>query len=497
MSFGFNLNLDALNSLINLQNLNNEISASTRRLSSGLKIASPADGPSQFVQANSLQTQIDGLNTVIADNQNSLNLFKTGTDALSEISSLVSTIKTSALDAANNVTLNPAAAQADQAAIQTAIQSINSIVGSTNFGGKKLLDGSAGVSAAVTNTNILNGINFAGAFGTGVTQSGSVTVTVNTAASYAVANGAGNATYANVNSLISTVNGTTTGVGGNVTVNGQTIAISGNSTVQTLINNINAVSNTTGVSAGFVSGNGSGYIQLTQQNYGAYYQINESETAKLVTGTGSVAKVGINAVVSVTANSLVNGVVGAQTVTFTGGRAPGDSGLRASDSNGNVINLTQGGNTTATVNQNVATVTGGYLQFQVGSQAGQTASIAFPTVFASNLGTTSVPGSNLSTIDVTTATGAANAQTIAQEALNQVNIYQAQLGGFQNNVLQSSINVLNSTVSNLTASVASIQNVDIASESANLTNLQIIQQSSISALKTAISGPSYLLKLLQ
>ena len=497
MSFTINTNVAALNALFNLKNIDTAIGISTLRLSSGLKINSPADGPAAFVQSNALQTQVDGLNEVISDNQNSVNLFKTATGALSQISSLVNTIKQSALDAANNVALNPAAAQADQAAIQAAIQSINSIVGTTSFGSRKLLDGSSGVAAAVTNTNTVSGIAFGGSFGGGVTQAGNVSVTVTTAASYAVSNGAGSATYATVNAQISTVGGSTFGVGGNVSLNGQTVSVAGSDTVQTLINKINNVSNQTGVTAGFVSGNGSGYVQLTQTTYGANFKINESESAKLVTGAGAVNASGINAVVTVTANALVNGTTGPQSVTFTGGRSSTDSGLRLTDSVGNSITLTTAGNNTGTVNATVGSVTGGSLQFQVGAYAGQSASIALPTVYASNLGSTSVAGQNLSTIDVSSASGASNALLIANEAFNQVNSYQAQLGSFQTNVIQSSLNVLGTTVTNLTASIVNITHADLAAESVRLTNLQIIQQAGISALRTALTAPADVLRLLQ
>ena len=57
------------------------------------------------------------------------------------------------------------------------------------------------------------------------------------------------ATYASVNASISTVNGSTTGTGGSVTVNGQSISVTGSDTVQTLIDRINNVSSSTGVTA--------------------------------------------------------------------------------------------------------------------------------------------------------------------------------------------------------------------------------------------------------
>ena len=112
-------------------------------------------------------------------------------------------------------------------------------------------------------------------------------------------------------------------------LNGQSISVSGSDTVQTLINKINNLAGTTGVSADFTSGNGSGAIVLIQQNYGSNFAINESESSTILTGSGSPTLVkGSNATVTVIASALVNGAVTSVVATFSGGRAATDSGLR-------------------------------------------------------------------------------------------------------------------------------------------------------------------------
>ena len=181
----------------------------------------------------------------------------------------------------------------------------------------------SGISAAVVDTKNIAGMIIGGVFNNLTTQSGTVNVVVNSVATRAQVSGTALATYASVNASISTVNGLKTGNGGSVVLNGQTISVSGSDTVQTLINKINNLAGTTGVSADFTSGNGSGAIVLTQQNYGANFSINESESSPLLTGTGSPTLVkGTNATVTVITSALVNGVVTSVVATFTGGRLP-------------------------------------------------------------------------------------------------------------------------------------------------------------------------------
>ena len=128
MAFRMNSNLDALSALFNLQNINDELTLSVKRLSSGLRINSAADDPVGLMIANNYQVQADSLNQVLSNTQNSSNMVKTATGALSQISSLLSSIRSSVLSASANLTSNPTQAQADQLSIQSAITSINNAV---------------------------------------------------------------------------------------------------------------------------------------------------------------------------------------------------------------------------------------------------------------------------------------------------------------------------------------------------------------------------------
>ena len=502
MGLTINTNVTALVALDNLTKVSHDVAGSIEKLSSGLRINKAADDPSGLIISESLRAQIDGLNQAVSNSQDATNLIKTSEGALTEVNTLLRNIRQLAVHASNTGVNDQVAVQADQTQIASAISSVQRIAEQTQFGTKRLLDGSSGIAASVVDTKNIAGINIGGVFNNLTTQTGTVNVVVNSVATRAQVTGANLATYASVNASISTVNGLKTGNGGSVVLNGQTITVSGSDTVQTLINKINNLAGTTGVSADFTSGNGSGAIVLSQQNYGSNFSINESESSPLLTGTGSPTLVkGTNATVTVIASALVNGVVTSVVATFTGGRSATDSGLRVTDTVGNSILLTEGSlsnyNAGAPVQLSVATVTAGNLQFQIGGNAGQTVTASLGNIRTTNLGNTSVSGSNLSLIDVTTTSGATNAITITDEAIAQVTQLRANLGSFQKNTLESTIRYLGVGVENLSASESQIRDTNVASEVVKLTKNQIIQSAATSVLSQANSAPQSVLSLLR
>jgi len=484
MSLYINTNTDAMGTLRNLQNTSNALSTSIQRLSSGLRINSAKDDPAGLIISENLKSQINGMNQAITNAQNANNVIQTADGGLSEVTSLLQSINQLAVAAANTGANDPTAVQADQTQISSAIQSIDRIVSDTQYGSKKLLDGTSGVTSVVTNTTDLGGISIGGTFAGQATVAGNVTVNVTTAASFATSAGA--ATYASTTSLISQVNGGTTGTGGTIVINGQSIQVSSSDTVQTMIDKINNISSTTGVSAQFVSGASGGHIELDQTNYGSNFNINYSESSTILGAQTFVS--GANAVAAVT--------VGGVTATFTGGQSTGASGLQLTDSSGNSILLTEAGNTNLSTAAVVGTVSQGSLTFQIGANAGQNVSISIGNMASTQLGNTVVAGQSLNTIDVTTAQGAQNAIQIVQQALSQVSVLRAQLGSFQDNTLNSTINALGITSENLTASQASIADANVAQEVVNMTQNSILQQAGMSVLAQANQEPQMVLKLL-
>jgi flagellin len=496
MSLRINTNVTAMNALRNLEGTSNAVAGSIEKLSSGLRINGAADDPAGLIISEGLRAQVDGLNQAVSNAQDANNLIKTAEGALTEVNSLLRSVRQLAVHAANTGVNDVSAVQADQTQIQSAIESIDRIANQTQFGAKKLLDGSSGINASVVDTKNVSGAYIGGTIAGVQSQDGTVSVTVSAAATRASATG--NATYASVNATVSTVNGTTTGSGGTLVLNGQSITVTGSDTVQTLIDKVNNLASVTGVSANFSSANGSGTIVLTQRNYGSNFKIVAAESASLFSTSGAGTSVaGLNATVTVKASGLVNGSVQTVTSTFTGGRSSADSGLRVSDTYGNSILLSEAGNDTGISNQDVARVTAGALAFQIGANAGQFVSTSLGNSTTSSLGATTVAGKTLKTIDVTTAQGAQDALKVLDESIAQVSKQRAQLGAFQKNTLDSTVRFLGVSIENLSASESQVRDTNVAQEVVKMTKNQILQQAGISQLAQANASSQMALSLLR
>ena len=85
--------------------------------------------------------------------------------------------------------------------------------------------------------------------------------------------------------------------------------------------------------------------------------------------------------------------------------------------------------------------------------------------------------------------------TTIDTALSSVNDKRAKLGAYQNR-LESALNTASTYSHNLSSTVSSISDVDYASETANMTKFQIMQQAGVASLSQAKSLPQSILSLL-
>ncbi|MFY0665855.1 MAG: hypothetical protein JXQ97_14635 [Natronospirillum sp.] len=104
-------------------------------------------------------------------------------------------------------------------------------------------------------------------------------------------------------------------------------------------------------------------------------------------------------------------------------------------------------------------------------------------------------GQFLKDIDISTFEGATAAITAVDNALRAVTSTRADLGAIQNR-FESTISNLQITSENLTAANSRIRDADFASESAELSRTQVLQQAGISILAQANQRPQQVLSLL-
>ncbi|HVP29101.1 MAG TPA: flagellin [Myxococcota bacterium] len=105
-------------------------------------------------------------------------------------------------------------------------------------------------------------------------------------------------------------------------------------------------------------------------------------------------------------------------------------------------------------------------------------------------------GLGLSGVSVATLTQAQSALAILDSAISQVATLRASFGTAQNR-LESTIRSLAVSIENATAAESRIRDVDVASETAELTRNQVLQQAGISVLAQANTSSQSVLRLLQ
>jgi flagellin len=483
MSLRINTNIAAMNVLRNLGVTDEAIGRSIERLSTGLRINRGADDPAGLIISENLRAQLRSIDQAVRNAQDAINMVKSGEAALSEISTLLRNARNLAVHALNRGVVDEAQLRADQQQILSTVQSLDRIADNTRFSGKKLFDGTAGVTASVVNSTDVASIYIGSTFGGANVVSGSITAALVSSATRA--DTTLTQAYASLESTVSA---------GTIVLNGFTITSDGTETLQSIITKVNDLSGQTGVTAQAYTANGSSVVQLVQENYGSRYEISLYDTSNLLMSSATVTTAtGSDAVATVTLLTSD----GATSVTFTGGRGLNDSGLRLTDSLNNIFILTETGNTSlSTTGELVGALSAGSVSFQVGANAGEQVRVSLADTHARNLGTTAVAGKSFADIDLTSETGADEALSIIDAAIEQISSLRGDLGSFQRDVLESNVRWLGTARENLSATESTIRDADLAAEITEFTKLQILSQSGISVLAQANQAPQAILQLL-
>src|ERR1700684_3720102 len=158
MSLSISTNVPSLFAQNALDNTTSSLDTSLQRLSTGLKINSGADGPAAYVISQQQQAQISGLQPAIQNTSQATDLVQTADGALGTISNLLTQIRGLALDSANSGVQDTAALAANQSQIANALQTIDNIAANTQFGTKKILNGTAGFGATSNDTVSFTGL---------------------------------------------------------------------------------------------------------------------------------------------------------------------------------------------------------------------------------------------------------------------------------------------------------------------------------------------------
>lgn len=140
MTLKINTNIAAMNAHNNMVKNGNALSSSLQKLSSGLRINKAADDASGMAIADSLRSQSLGLGQAIRNANDGISMVQTADGALEESINIVNTVKTKAIQAAQDgqTTESRVAIQAD---INKLMEQLDNIARTTAFNNQKLLSG--------------------------------------------------------------------------------------------------------------------------------------------------------------------------------------------------------------------------------------------------------------------------------------------------------------------------------------------------------------------
>jgi len=478
-----NTNVSSLQAIRNLISNQNDLNTRLERLSSGLRINRGADDPAGLIASESLRSEIRGLNAAINNSERAINVISTADAALAEVSKMLLEIKGLINTSANSGALSTSEIEANQLQVDSLLEAINRVANSTQFNGKKLLNGQLAYTIDGQDNTALARLQVFGArvWG-GSTQAVNVQVT-HAAETARLTIGLGGNNGLSSSGHLSQANNITLEVRGSRGT--EIFSFTGSTSITSIANTITNAKALTGISATASAGG----LSFNSISYGSA----EFVSVRAISGRFTV----------VPGDQGDYEDRGRDAGVMFNGQPATVSGLQAKiRSNGLdiVADLTTAfGTTTGSTN---FTITGGGANFQIGPQVNSDGlvSVGIPAITTSNLGdsvngylhTLGSGGAN----EVVNPDNHPTAEQIVASAISQIATLSGRLGGFQANQVETNLNSLRTALENVTASESAIRDTDYAVEVSRLTRAQIMLQSTTQMLGIANQLPQIVLSLL-
>lgn len=478
-----NTNVPALTAIHQLTANQKTLNRSLERLSSGLRINRGADDPAGLIASESLRSEIRGISQAISNSERAINVISTADAALSEVSKLLLEIKSLVVQTANDGALSNDEIEANQQQIDSLLISIDRIANSTQFNGKKLLNGQLAYNIDGQNRDNIPRIQV---FGARVPENSTAEITVQvtqSAQTAALTIGVGGSTGITAGAVLSAGNNITLEVRGNFGT--ELFNFASGTTLTQIAQAISASANLTGVSA---TASAAG-ISFNSTGYGS----SQFVAVRAISGTFNINP----------GDQGDNQDQGRDAQVFINGQQASVDGLIASIRSAGldvVLDLSEDFGTTTGADS--FTILGGGANFQIGPNVNSDGrvSLGVNSITTANLGNT-VAGflNSLGTgrnAEIVNPENLPTAEKIITAAINQVSILSGRLGGFQANQVETNLNSLRVALENVTASESAIRDTDYSLEVSNLTRAQILLQSTTQTLGIANQIPQNVLRLL-
>ena len=525
-----NSNIQSLNAQRNLGTSQMSLSQSLQRLSSGLRINSAKDDAAGLAIASRFTSQIRGLDQARRNANDGISLAQTAEGALGSMQEILQRVRELAVQSANETN-----SASDRAALQSEVSNLtselNRLAQATQFNGRNLLDGSFTSAQFQVGANFGQTINAtSGNFQTNSYGNYRIGALAATATSSQGSLNFGSTAGGNIAGLGTTTTGISRITGaGTLTVNGslgtQVVNYAVGASAKDAAAAVNAATASTGVSASAKT-----EVQLDTFAVSASFSISiasdnltsQPKTISFTTGAAANAD-GLSSAVNafnevssttgVTArlNSAANGILltnssgndirllnqsaaaSVFTVTSQDELVANDVvivGLAGVGTFGTVAEPPVGASATGNARITGEVIFDSDKSFNVlDSAGGATGVLAAATGTSGQLQRTSE-------LDVGNVAAANRSIAIADSALSTVATQRARYGALQNR-FESTVQSLQTTSENLSASRSRIQDADFAQETANLTRAQILQQAGVAMLAQANALPNQVLTLLR
>ena len=512
-----NTNVNSLTAQNNLTKNQASLATSMQRLSSGLRINSAKDDAAGLAIADRFTAQIRGMTQAARNANDGISLAQTAEGALGAAGDVLQRIRELAVQSAN-ATNSASDRSAMNAEVNQLTAELDRIAKSTSFNGTNLLDGSFTSATFQVGANANQTITATSAnFSTskyGNNRMGSVVATTSGAIGDLVTGtSAGTTTSASI--VAAAVALGTTGspiLADTLTVNGAegsaSVTVAKGDSAKTVAASINAKTSTTGVSAtarteidatAFLA-NGSYSLDILSDNAttavnvaftmgaannadglaGAISAFNDKSSQTGVTAKLNLAGNGITLTNAAGNDILISNRSAATSVITVGAQAgiAGSAGAAAAANSAYVVgSLTIDSSKTFGVVSTIAATNAGKTGF-----------------FLALSGASQLQAVN--TLDVSTVDSATRTLSSVDSALAAVAGQRAKYGALQSR-FDTTIANLNTASENASAARSRTQDADFASETANLSRAQILQQAGTAMVAQANQLPQGVLALLR
>ncbi len=468
-------NISAIKAAVYLETADKKSSDSIGRLSSGYKINTSEDNPVGRAISNKLQMQIRSLERSIQNASDGVSIVQTAEGALHEVHAMLERMSELAVQGATDTYTDY-----DRTAIQNEIDQIrneiNRIAEDTDFNERPILDGTMSRKAFAEGINTIEQLYIDESVSVG--RYGFI---INSAPEKAY--------YQSTGMTGATV---PEGAGGSVSLNGVTIYIGEGDTSTDVYNKLKEGSFIAGIDIESASGTGvpGERISFTQQFYGSNKPINMvCSNEKLANFLGIDEKVEIKGKdTDVTIIPTTTGfektakvISDGESVTFTD-RSDFQVTLKIEAET--YEKYQQNGQCRVAYNITDA----GAMTIQMGANEGQLVDIDIPKVSTETL--------KLDDLNFKTSIGCSEAITRINGAIEQISEIRSLIGAYQNR-MESAIDSLNITNENMTSSLSTFSDVNMAEEMTKYTTQNVLAQAATSMLAQANQAPEKVLQLLQ